>query len=243
MTNRAAIQRIIDGFQAYSNDSSLSKRYIYNLLRSARSELLKQEAEKKRLWNSFTTQAINCFKLIPVDISECCDYETGCLILKSIIPLPKLIDTIFGKIITGMYDISGNDIDKTTLKDWNLVRKRKYRLASKAKWFIKNDYLYVVDINDIEDIEEFPVVPEGIFEDPSAVERLNYCDELNSCTVSALDYEFNCPGYLERRIFAITAQEVARKLGIPRDDENNAREDINPARVQQQNNQVQQQQN
>lgn len=231
MKNSEAIQRLLSEFQAYNNDSSISRRFVFSILKSNRAELLKQEAEKKRLWNGFSTQAINCFKLIPVDISECCSSETGSLILRSEVQLPKLIDTIFGKIITGVYDIMGNEIDKSSIKDWNLIRRRPKRLSNRAKYFIRNDYIYVVDLEDIESLDYLSIVVEGIFEDTEVVERLNNCDCVSNCTMSALDYEFNCPGYIERRLFLLTAQEIARKLGIPRDMNNNAKDDINPARV------------
>lgn len=223
MTNGEAIQRVLGGFQAYSDDSSLSRRYVFNILKSARSELLKQEYEKRRLLNSSATQAIKCFKLIEVDISECCENETGCTILRSELPLPKLVDTIFGRIITGVFDLLGNEIDKTTAKDWQLIRKRPYKLRQSAKYFIRNNYIYIVDLTDL---EELNIVVEGIFEETDVVERLNNCELVNQCKLSALDYEFNCPGYLERRIFLLSAEEVARKLGIPKDNSNNAKEDF-----------------
>lgn len=212
----------------------MSNRYIFNVLKSARSELIKQESEKKRLWNSYSTQALTCFRLIPVDISECCpdgsckDLGTGYQILRSEIKLPTLIDTVHGKIITGVYDLFHNEIEKTTIKDWNITRKRRFRLPNKPKYFIRNDYLYVVDM-EADEYDEFSVVVEGIFEETDKVEKLNICSNGEDMTCkSALDYEFSCPGYLERRVFLLTGEEVARKLSIPKDEYNNAKEDLNP---------------
>lgn len=222
------IQRVKDSFQALSDDTSISKRYIFNIIKSSRSELIKQEAEKKRLWDGFSSQAITCFKVIPVDISECCttcgDLGTGFQILRSELKLPILIDTIFGKIITGVFDTIGNEIEKTTLKDWNGIRKRKYRLTPKAKFFIRNEYIYLVDI-DPNEYEDLTIVIEGLFEEPELVERLNSCTDNPECD-SMLEYNFYCPGYLERRIMLLSYDEIARKLGIPKDELNNAKEDL-----------------
>lgn len=222
------IQRVKDAFQALSDDTSISKRYIFNILKSSRSELLKQEAEKKRLWDGFSSQALTCFKVIPVDISECCttcgDLGSGFKILRSEIKLPVLIDTLFGKIITGVFDTMGNEIEKTNLKDWNGIRKRKHRLPPKAKYFIRNDYIYLVDISPL-DYQELTIVVEGLFESPEEVEQLNSCDTNSECN-SMLDYDFHCPGYIERRMFLLSYEEIARKLSIPKDELNNAKEDL-----------------
>src|SRR4249919_3795342 len=87
MTNNEAIYAVLDGTGLSTDDFPVSKRFVYNELKNARTELIKQELNKNMLFDSASLQTIESVKYERSEINK-----YGSFGLKSIIPIPKTIE-------------------------------------------------------------------------------------------------------------------------------------------------------
>ncbi len=96
MTVGEFISGIFSGTNVSTDDTGISKRWLYGEARSTRAELIKQEFTKNRLFDGVQTQVIDDFKLLPDKI--------GLLsVLKSVRKIPKFIEMSYGTAIDGIY--------------------------------------------------------------------------------------------------------------------------------------------
>jgi len=226
MTIGEGIYAVLDGTGYSTDDWPIRKRFIYNELKFAYRELIKQELNKNRLWDGSAAQTLLCLELEERDASACFDCPTGLKVLRSKTPLPAVVEADAGIGITNVYLTNGVPIEKVTKQDWVNRQNRRYKLPDIVGFFLINDFLNVVGY----DSPELLVDVEAFYEDPEIVEAANLkyadCTKDQKCkAVHQLD--FTCPGHLQRRVIEIARSVVFRKLGIPLDDSNNAKFDPN----------------
>jgi hypothetical protein len=200
-----------------SDDTTVSAEFVFTTIKDVRNELLRQDANKDQLWNGGNSQYKTGIELLRSTISEAKEFNANIVVYKSACPIPRLIDTKYGKIVLGVYFDTGGKIEATEYADWIATLKRRHRVPDGVFWFIRNEHLYVVDYPGESDY--ILVNMEGIFEDPELIESdddLDYIGDLN----------FSLPGYLSRRVYDMAALIVRSKYGIPADTKNDGRENI-----------------
>lgn len=175
----------------FSADNKITDRLIAAELRSTSYLLIKQETNKRKLWQSPNLFVpIECIEMINVPLSECCNYTSPCTISRSKYQLPKIAEgSVFGLLIQGVYDVN-------TRQGYDYLPPSRYentlKLGLKGKQFvywIKDKYLYINDPN-IELASIYAFFEEDI------PDSLNSCGQSVPC-VNPLDKEFKFPGYLE----------------------------------------------
>jgi hypothetical protein len=115
-------------------------------------------------------QYLECVELECVDEVECCEVSSTEKILRSTQKLPVTIQRRGKNTI-----ISVSSVDKvTSFSETTEYRRRvnKYNkyTGSKPRWFIKNDYLYVINTKMLE-----YVTVGGVFEDPTEAANFLNC--------------------------------------------------------------------
>jgi hypothetical protein len=224
MTINEAIYQVLEGMNISTDDFPASKRFVYGELLSTRSELIKQELNKNVLLDSGSMQSVQCFKLIRTDASVCPDCTSGDYVLQSVEDVPEALEYKSGRAIF-VYLMNGVPVNKLD-KDLIAVRhRRRYKLPGSFGYIIRNRKLIIIGYDDIDELD---VSLEGHFEKPELVASMNEsesCDD-DKCK-PAFEYEFICPGHIERRVIEIAKLSVGRKLGIPSDNSNNAQFDPN----------------
>lgn len=225
MTIEEAISRVFEGLNVSSDDSTIRKRFVLSVLKSVRSELIRQETNKNSLWSSASAQILSpiCARLDT--ISESKDYKASTLVYKSCIKIPEIVDTKYGKVIQGVYFNNGSRLDLIEYADYEGSRKVRHSLK-RCKCFIRNRHLYIINYIGGEEIE---VYMEAIFNDPELIERMNP----DNANMYIGNMQFYCPSYLERRLFDMAIYEVGRKYGIRADTINNSRDDAGVPPLQQ----------
>ena len=210
-----------------SNDSRLSTRHIYSKIKSARSLLIRREADKKRKLSDWNFQTIECIKLELVDPSDCpCVVPTGCKMLKTTCKIPKPVQSIFGPSIGSVTTLDGSTIFGKS--SW--LRKR-YKGGDKytseiADYFIRDEYLWITHNKRLE-----WVTVTAVFEDPVEVGLFPYnetcsckCTEEDCCPYPP-DLEFPVDSNLVDAIVQMSAQELVQLFkSIPEDTSNDASE-------------------
>lgn len=195
-TVREVISRVRSMEKLLSSDALITDRVIMRELKSKAVYYIKQQTDKRRLWQSSTIFTnIPCLEMKPIPIADCCDYVSDEEISRSHHRLPKISEGIFGLLIHGVFSIEG----RKRFKEVSLSRYiNLLRIGLPVKelyYWIYDKYLYVSSpqprvINiwayfeeDIPDDILYPECP-----CPGAIPK--------PCK-NPLDDEFKCPGYLE----------------------------------------------
>lgn len=210
--------------RAMSDDSKLTNRLIYAVLKDARSELMAQKLNQRKLYKSMEYQPLKCIGFTKTDLSTCCRVPVHCPILKSDSQLPNLIDTNLGLAVRGIYsiDLLGVRITFTTLNQ--LISKLGSRFPpSTPQAFIFDSSLYIWGV----DSPETAFTVDGIWESPEIIWELNMCkgkkcscDGAEYNCISYLDAPFPYPQYLERAMMDLAKQELQSFFQIKPDTVN-----------------------
>lgn len=233
MTINEAIYAVFEGVGISSDDFPVRKRFVYGELKRARNELIKQELNKTRLISGESAQTLLCFPLVRTDASFCTDCDTGNYVLRSKEKLPKMVDSDFGLFLE-VYLQNGVSIPKIMRSEHLSNKKRRYQLPGSYGFMLVNDYLVVVDY---EDVDELLVDVSSYFNEPEKISQMNKAFD-DSCTseekcAPVYSYAFDCPEYISRRVIELARAVVLRRLGISLDNDNNAKnENYVPSKTQ-----------
>lgn len=86
-----SISRLRTAIKQYTDDSPYTDEYLYSVLNSAKSVLLRQRATK---FNKLPNPQCFCMELIEANSHDCDCIDIGCKVLKTRYPVPE---TIFGR--------------------------------------------------------------------------------------------------------------------------------------------------
>lgn len=139
-----------------------------------RSKLISQAIDKKSDISDAWLQLISCLELEQVDKSECCEVTTNCFILKTKKQLPSALESKGEDMINRVETPNGKLISKTNPLEEKYIKYNKY-VKEKARWFLKNGYIYIVNEDLIDYINVW-----GIWEDPLELKNFVACDG-NEC--------------------------------------------------------------
>jgi len=163
------IQRVLSLYSqgVTSDDSRLSKRFVYSKLLSARAFLLSQKLDKRQPISQWAYQTLDCVELVKALPYECpCLPAVGCQILRTKEPLPQpLTGLLNGHEIQSVTSLEGSlNIPETTWEAKKHKKGNKYT-AAKPDFYIRNNYLYITT-------KKAPSVISitGLFDDPLEVD-------------------------------------------------------------------------
>lgn len=184
-----------------SSDNLISDRVVLGEMKGAASMLIKQQIDKRKLFNSpniFTN--ITCLEMQEVPIGECCEYTSQFMIAKSVLPIPRIAESIYGLLVQKCTSIDNLvSFKETTPRRFsNLL---KLNLPKKDIYFwVENGHLYITNSN-IKRVNISAFFEEDV---PYTILCPQDCDckSNNNCDpcVNPLDLEFKCPGFLENTV-------------------------------------------
>ena len=196
-TNRQVVSSVRSQDKLISGDASITDRVILRELNHKRLLFIKQQLDKRRLWETATIFSnIPCVQMKEVPAAECCEYVSDKTFARSLYRLPKIGDGTLGLAIQGVFSVdSGIRIKETTITRYINSLKLAFTKPELFYWIYDN-YLYVsspmVELVNIwalfeEDIPDNLLYPEDC-----------PCNQMvkDPC-INPLDLEFKCPGFLE----------------------------------------------
>lgn len=167
--------------------ASCSDRYLANKILDIGLKFIKQQTDKRKLWNSsniFTS--LDCVQMKQVPLSECGGYNADILISRSVYKLPRIAEgNNFGMLIQGIYSIdfpskvSRRFIESTIdrfANSLNLKLKTK-----QIHFWLQNDYLYISD-DSIQKLKVIAYFEEDVSE--NLIYYPSYCTDNNSNTTN-----------------------------------------------------------
>lgn len=230
-TRREMISRVRSLEKLLSADAMITDRVILRELWSKATLYIKQQTDKRRLWQSSTIFSnIPCIEMEPVATADCCDYISDQLVARSKLQLPKIADGIYGLLIHGVFSVESSKVLKEiTLRRY--INLLKLGLPTKDVYFwYYNKYLYVSS----------PYVKVvslwAYFEEDISVKLLYPPCECanqnipNPC-INPLDLEFKCPGYLEDAVVKDTLETLMKTYFRVNDDKTSDNKDDQVSKV------------
>lgn len=215
MTIGEAISQVKTEHRAYSDDSMLTDRFIWNKIQAKTMMLLKQRNDQFKLNNNnFLYSVLDCVEMELVDSVTCCKEIPACEILRSKKPLPKIAESNLSSVVKGIYTLDTSErIDFVNVNDVVRLSKSKYKPKG-IKAFIRNNYLYIP-------FRKYPkaVTIEAFFEDPMDVILFNECIQKDHC-MRMQDVEWKAPSDLQSVIFAEVGKEILAFFAQINPDEN-----------------------
>jgi len=148
MTNRQFISDIRSLNKMLSSDALINDRSILREGKSALSLLVKQETNRRKLFQSpnlFTN--IDCLEMIKVPLAECCEYTSDKMIARSKHQLPTIGEGIFGLLVQAAASVDGlYKFNESTPMRYANILKLQLPVIRTFFW-IYNKYLYVTNEN------------------------------------------------------------------------------------------------
>jgi hypothetical protein len=207
-TVREVISRVRGTEKLLSSDASITDRVIMRELKSKAITFIKQQTDKRRLWQTSTIFSnIPCLEMVTVPTSDCCDYVSDQQIARSRYRLPKISEGVFGLLVHGVFAVdNGKRLKEVTLSRYINLLKLGLPVKDIYYWFydrylyVSSPYVKVVNIWAYfeEDIPDNLLYPDC--ECPNQRKK-------NPCS-SPLDDEFKCPGFLEDAVVKDTLKTL-----------------------------------
>ena len=227
-TLRKLVSDVRSMHKLLSTDGLITDRAIASEIKNNSVLLIKRETNLRKLWATdtlFTT--IPCLEMVPVSISECCDYSDPCTISRSKYKLPPISEGNYQYLIQGVWSINamsgiGKKFKEITINRYINLLKLPI-IKKEAYYWIHNDYLYVTNPmlktariaaffeSDVPNTVMFGCA--GVA--PSADE---YCK-------NPLDKEYGVPGYLEKQVLELTSQKLLQTYFRINDDKTSDNKD------------------
>lgn len=222
-TNRQMISSIRTEHKLLSADSIISDRAILAELRRCARKLIKQQTDKRRLWQTDTLfTPIPCLEMIEVSISECCDYISLDTISRSKYKLPRIGEGIFQYMIKSVMNITNTQriTELSPERYINILKLKKRR--DEIYYWISNAYLYITspEIRAVKISAYFEEDVPSYFNNPKCKECQG---AIVLCPPNPYDDEFRVPGFLEKDVIDMTSQKLLgsyHKLKIDQTSDN-----------------------
>lgn len=135
-----------------------------------RAMLISQSIQKTGDILEIWLQTLSCLELVQVDKSECCEIDTGCMILRTVEQIPEIIETVGDVAMVKVTTPKGDIIPSTNHLEDSYSKYTKYT-SNKRRYFHKNGYIYITNEDFLSHINIT-----AVFEDPTELLDFVGCD-------------------------------------------------------------------
>ena len=225
------IFQVYEDLQITSDDTSLDKRLIKDLINQERANWIRKENNKNRSIDDNILQDLVCLELLLVNrqYDRCCEVFTDCKILRTKNPIPNGIELNHEKTITRISAVDFMSIPIYFMDYDHAVYYGNGRYNTKALGaFLKNNYLYIVyNKGNYNKLLEYINI-QGVFEDPTEAAKYINCDTKQPC----FDWDDRYPinfWMWQSLVKPAVLNELRTKRTLYRDENNNSKDDAIPS--------------
>lgn len=191
-----------------SEDDFFSDRFLYSVLKSKATALIKRELNQRKLLIS--DNIYQFYERLPLKAETYTEFGLSEKVRRSVNPLPAVEESIFGYMIQGIFAPANNvEVFPTSVREYLNGKKLNVRDKTKIYYIIKNRHLFVFDPH-IEEVNIYAYFPEPLNPDPCA---------------SFYEYPFKFPGYLEDALFEMINQSLINYHKLPTEPYGNNEDD------------------
>tara|TARA_R100000951_G_scaffold20141_1_gene16973 strand:- start:146 stop:856 length:711 start_codon:yes stop_codon:yes gene_type:complete len=207
-----------------SDDTPVSDRQVAYWINQVRAVLVEQLMNTNRSIPDAFVQHLECIELECVDSVECCDttLNSGEKVLRSTQKLPITIQRKGRNTIVSVSSIDQKISFSQTSHFRQKVNKYNKFTKSSPRWYIKNDYLYVINGSVLDRVSVA-----GVFDDPTEALEFTKCDGTSCFT---WDSSYPVTNKMSKTITDIILKDrFGIVLSSPRDDANDGRGRTEPS--------------
>jgi hypothetical protein len=207
-----SISRVRGILKGSHEDSFLTDRFVYSIISKYAKALIKREQNQKKLMaNDSLFEMLSFVELTEVDKIEadCAPIKSGCIIKRTEVKLPALLNGANGPLIRKVYSIDGSyDFKQTSPANYIALSKSTNFKYNKQKYYwFRNGYLYFPD-SEIE-----AIMVEALWEDTLD----GFCTADDDECSSMQDRKFALPEHLFAEVEQMAEQEFGMTMRLPDD--------------------------
>ena len=222
MTAAEIIYRILTQIKSgnLSDDFSLSDDLIFNQICSVRSRLIRQERSAGKWTSSLYVQDLGSIELQLANKHDLCAVDTrDCPVLRSVLELPKAVDTATNDMYTFVGTLDGISFERTTSGASRYMQHSKFT-GKKPKYYFIGNYLYVV--NPSTNLLKYINV-QGVFENTLEAESFKKCGGANC--FNSYDFEMPISSTIVDTLVQLVITEIRGSRILPSDNTNDSKDD------------------
>lgn len=141
-----------------------------------------------------------------VPLSECCDYQSDCMVARTKKKIPKISEGIFGLLIQSVFSPGMTKFDFASVDRFVNILKLGNKNTKKYFW-IQDDRIYISNHN-IENISVY-----AYFDEEFSAKDLSECQDKftdDDTCVNPIDKPFPIPSYLEKNLIDMVNEVINR---------------------------------
>jgi len=207
------------------DDVEVSEDQVLYQWNNQRALWLRNEFNKPgRTIDPFLEQDLGCLKLTEADAADCCEIQTGCTVLRTELKIPKTIELHSGPAITRVGPVHKLTVPFTFDNYQKVIytANGKYTGKKGVFTFLLNDYMYLVSKDPKAQLLDYINV-RGVFANPTDLSAFA-CEDGSACF--SYDDEYPINNWMIPYIKEQVLQQFGMSLQIPKDDANDAKEDL-----------------
>ena len=220
--------QVEEQLQINSDDSTISRDLIADLISQQRSLWLRNESNKGRTLDPDLIQDLGCVPVELVSSEECCNLNipSNCEVIRTKCKIPNSIAVNGGKLLSRVGPV--NILEKKyELIDYGRIPfTGNARFAKSSTYaFLFNEYLYIYSSDSSFKLTKYINV-RGIFEDPLAVTSFDKdcgCEEPTPCYDVTVD-NYPLSSWMWEYIRPIVVEQLMKKQIIPLDQSNDTKD-------------------
>lgn len=225
------IFQVYEALQISTDDTSLDKRLIKDVINQERANWIRKEHNKNRSIDDNIIQDLGCVELESVNrqSDRCCEVFIDCKILRSKHTIPNAIELNHEKIITRISAVDFMSIPIYFIDYDHAIYYGNGRYNKKALGaFIKNNYLYIVyNKGSYNKLLQYVNV-QGVFEDPTEAAKYVNCETQQPCFDWDDRYPINAWMW-QTLVKPAVLNEFRTKRTLYKDENNNSKDDAIPS--------------
>ena len=226
ITLNEMIYQVYEALQISSDDTSLDKRLIKDLINQERANWIRKEHNKNRSIDDNIVQDLGCVEMERVDAASCCGITSDCVVVRSKFEIPVGVELNQRSAITRV-----GPINKAERQIYSFLPFERAVWAGNGQFnknnifaFLLNNKMHLIGNpnNDILKMIKYINI-RGVFEDPTEAAKFSFCTG-GSCYTDNDKYPINrwLLDYLKAEILK---SKFALITGTPSDTQNNAEND------------------
>lgn len=170
-----------------SDDSRLSGRHIYSVLKSTRNYLITQQVKKRQVISDWNYVVLPCVELIKVPSHDCpCIPNLGCQVYRTKFMLPKILTDLNKHLIKWVMSIDSGKMISETSREAYIYSSGNKMTGQNPQYILENGYLFLYG-KDIPRLLKIKLLPENI---DDAYTFPSYCE--------CVDCEEECVGIQDK---------------------------------------------
>ena len=212
-------------------NTNITEELVAYHVKNVRAQLAYQYIGKYGVLPNTWVQSLGCLTIAQADKSECCEYPTGCVILKTNLEIPMMIDGSTSLLTrVGPVDMTQRPYQNIEFERVPFEGSNKYTKGL-IKWFMTNNSNRIYLLMNMDDylLAGLEVIQaQGVFEDPEALSSFTNCATGNSCFSG--DSKYPMPDSMTPTLIEMVIKKfVAPQSQAPIDGSNDNKE--NPQTV------------